>query len=211
VGKNVVPDVAVIGDLAETLPALLPMIEERRHQVWIQEIKEWRVTPQSDIINYEVDELIPPFVIRQLWHATHRIRNEPPIIVTDVGQHQMWECQYFIHDQVGHAAHQRRSGHDGLCAAGGDRRADGHPDRLVWAVAGDGGFQMTLQELAVHQAGARSAGQDRHHQQRLPGHGAPVAAVLLRQALHRHADLVARFRQAGRGLRHSRSARHAPG
>jgi acetolactate synthase-1/2/3 large subunit len=60
----------------------------------------------------------------------------------------------------------------------------------VWVVAGDGGFQMTLQELAVHQAGARSADQDRHHQQRLPGHGAPVAAALLRQALHRHADLV---------------------
>jgi acetolactate synthase-1/2/3 large subunit len=74
VGKNVTPDVAVIGDLAETLPALLPMIEDRRHQVWIQELKEWKRddSSQADIINYEVeDELIPPFVIRQLWHATH--------------------------------------------------------------------------------------------------------------------------------------------
>ena len=42
VGKNIVPDVAVIGDLGETLPALLPLIEDRRHQVWIQELKEWR-------------------------------------------------------------------------------------------------------------------------------------------------------------------------
>lgn len=150
VGKNVVPDVAVVGDLAETLPAMLPLIEERRHQVWLQEIKEWKGdTDQSDIINYEVDELIPPFVIRQLWHATHSARNEPPIIVTDVGQHQMWESQYFIHDQVGQLLTSGGLGTMGyaLPAAIGAQMA--FPDRLVWVVAGDGGFQMTLQELAV--------------------------------------------------------------
>jgi acetolactate synthase-1/2/3 large subunit len=143
--------VAVIGDLAETLPALLPMIEERRHQVWIQELKEWRDdSSQADIINYEVeDELIPPFVIRQLWHATHRIPNAPPIIVTDVGQHQMWECQYFVHDMPDMLLTSGGLGTMGyaLPAAIGAQMA--HPDRLVWAVAGDGGFQMTLQELAV--------------------------------------------------------------
>jgi acetolactate synthase-1/2/3 large subunit len=150
VGKNVVPDVPVIGDLSETLPAMLPLIEERRHQIWLQEIKEWRGdTEQSDIINYEVDELIPPFVIRQLWHATHTAKNGPPIIVTDVGQHQMWECQYFIHDQVGQLLTSGGLGTMGyaLPAAIGAQMA--HPDRLVWVVAGDGGFQMTLQELAV--------------------------------------------------------------
>jgi acetolactate synthase-1/2/3 large subunit len=151
VGKNITPDVAVIGDLAETLPALLPMIEDRRHQVWIQELKEWRDdSSQADIINYEVeDELIPPFVIRQLWHATHRIPNAPPIIVTDVGQHQMWECQYFVHDMAGMLLTSGGLGTMGyaLPAAIGAQMA--HPDRLVWAVAGDGGFQMTLQELAV--------------------------------------------------------------
>jgi acetolactate synthase-1/2/3 large subunit len=151
VGKNITPDVAVIGDLAETLPALLPMIEDRRHQVWIQELKEWRDdSSQADIINYEVeDELIPPFVIRQLWHATHSIPNAPPIIVTDVGQHQMWECQYFVHDMAGMLLTSGGLGTMGyaLPAAIGAQMA--HPDRLVWAVAGDGGFQMTLQELAV--------------------------------------------------------------
>ena len=71
VGKNVTPDLAVIGDLGETLPALLPKIAERRHQSWIEEVQTWRDdSNQSDILNYEVDELIPPFVIRQLWHAT---------------------------------------------------------------------------------------------------------------------------------------------
>jgi acetolactate synthase-1/2/3 large subunit len=151
VGKNVVPDLAVIGDLGETLPALVPLIEERRHQVWIQELKEWRAdSDSSDIINYELeDELIPPFVIRQLWHATHNSKVGPTIVVTDVGQHQMWECQYYIHDHAGQLLTSGGLGTMGyaLPAAIGAQMA--HPDRLVWAVAGDGGFQMTLQELAV--------------------------------------------------------------
>jgi acetolactate synthase-1/2/3 large subunit len=149
VGKNVVPDVPVIGDLAETLPALLPLIETRRHSVWIQELQEWREdSMQGDIINYEVDELIPPFVIRQLWHATNH-GQKAPIIVTDVGQHQMWECQYYTHDHSGMLLTSGGLGTMGyaLPAAIGAQMA--HPDRLVWAVAGDGGFQMTLQELAV--------------------------------------------------------------
>ncbi|MFN3334162.1 MAG: thiamine pyrophosphate-dependent enzyme, partial [Caldilinea sp.] len=75
--------------------------------------------------------------------------NGPPIIVTDVGQHQMWECQYFTHDHVGQLLTSGGLGTMGyaLPAAIGAQMA--HPDRLVWAVAGDGGFQMTLQELAV--------------------------------------------------------------
>ena len=151
VGKNVVPDLPVIGDLGETLPAMLPLIEDRRHQVWIQELKEWKAdSAQADILNYEVeDELIPPFVMRQLWHATHNIANGPAIVVTDVGQHQMWECQYYIHDHAGQLLTSGGLGTMGfaLPAAIGAQMA--FPDRLVWAVVGDGGFQMTLQELAV--------------------------------------------------------------
>jgi acetolactate synthase-1/2/3 large subunit len=68
--------------------------------------------------------------------------------VTDVGQHQMWECQYFIHDMAGMLLTSGGLGTMGfaLPAAIGAQMA--FPDRLVWAVAGDGGFQMTLQELA---------------------------------------------------------------
>lgn len=149
VGKNVVPDITVIGDLAETLPALLTQVEERRHQIWLQELKEWRDdTSQTDIINFEVDELIPPYVIRQLWHST-KDATDGAIVVTDVGQHQMWECQYYIHDHAGQLLTSGGLGTMGyaLPAAIGAQMAN--PGRLVWAVAGDGGFQMTLQELAV--------------------------------------------------------------
>lgn len=150
VGKNVVPDLAVVGDLGETLPALLPLIESRRHGLWVQEISEWREdTAQTDILHFETDQLVPPFVIRQLWHATKDAPNGGPIVVTDVGQHQMWECQYYIHDNAGMLLTSGGLGTMGfaLPAAIGAQMAN--PGRLVWAVAGDGGFQMTLQELAV--------------------------------------------------------------
>jgi len=150
VGKNIVPDVPVIGDLGETLPALLPLIEDRRHALWLQELQEWRGdTSETDILNYEVDELIPPYVIRQLWHAIKDVVNGPAILVTDVGQHQMWESQYFIHDHSGQLLTSGGLGTMGyaLPAAIGAQMA--YPERLVWAVVGDGGFQMTLQELAV--------------------------------------------------------------
>ena len=149
VGKNVVPDIPVIGDLAETLPQLLPMVEERRHQIWLQELKEWRdETNQTDIINFEVDELIPPYVIRQLWHATKDAK-EGAIIVTDVGQHQMWESQYYIHEHVGQLLTSGGLGTMGYALPAAIGAQIANPDRLVWAVVGDGGFQMTLQELAV--------------------------------------------------------------
>jgi acetolactate synthase-1/2/3 large subunit len=150
VGKNVVPHIPVVGDLAETLPALAPLIEKRRHQVWLQELNEWRgETGQIDILNYETDELVPPFVIRQLWHSTKDAANGPAIVVTDVGQHQMWESQYYVHDHAGQLLTSGGLGTMGfaLPAAIGAQMA--YRDRVVWCVAGDGGFQMTLQELAV--------------------------------------------------------------
>jgi acetolactate synthase I/II/III large subunit len=152
VGKNVVPDVAVIGSLADTLPALLPMINDRRHQIWIQEINEWRGdTNETDILHLEVDELIPPYVIRQLWHATKEVGKGNAIVVTDVGQHQMWECQYFIHEQAGQLITSGGLGTMGFALPAAIGAQIAHRDKLVWAVAGDGGFQMTLQELIVLQ------------------------------------------------------------
>ena len=151
VGKNIVPDVAVVGDLAETMPAFLPLIQERSHGSWVQKLNEWRAeTDQADIIQYEVEELIPPFVIRQLWHATERT-DKRVIIVTDVGQHQMWESQYYIHEKAGMLLTSGGLGTMGYALPAGIGAQISDPQALVWCVAGDGGFQMTLQELATIQ------------------------------------------------------------
>ncbi len=146
VGKNVRPDVALIGDCKEALQALLPLVHASRHQDWLNEIVHWQSDGQErDILQAEVDELIPPYVMRQLWHAT----KGQCIVATDVGQHQMWEAQYFLHDRPSQLITSGGLGTMGfaLPAAIGAQMAA--PKALVWAVAGDGGFQMTMQELAV--------------------------------------------------------------
>lgn len=146
IGKNVKPTVAVLGDCKETLAALLPQIQPNHHPQWLQMIEEWREsTRKVDIANQEVDELIPPFVMRQLWHVT----KGDCIVVTDVGQHQMWEAQYFTHLRPRQLITSGGLGTMGfgLPAAMGAKL--GRPDDLVWAIVGDGGFQMTLQELGT--------------------------------------------------------------
>lgn len=149
VGKNIMPHVAVVGDLADTLPALLTLIQEAKHEEWVTCLTGWKgETADTDILQYEVDTLIPPFVIRQLWEATKN-SSEPAILVTDVGQHQMWESQYYIHDHPGQLLTSGGLGTMGYALPAAIGAQISNRQRLVWAVVGDGGFQMTLQEMAV--------------------------------------------------------------
>jgi acetolactate synthase-1/2/3 large subunit len=138
--------VALVGDCKEGLQALLPLVHPVHRQDWLNEIRSWQADGQErDILGAEVDELIPPYVMRQLWHSTQG----RCIVVTDVGQHQMWEAQYFLHERPQQLITSGGLGTMGfaLPAAIGAQMAA--PEALVWAVAGDGGFQMTMQELAV--------------------------------------------------------------
>ena len=120
------------------------------------------------------DELLPQYVVSQIYEAT----KGEAIIVTGVGQHQMWAAQYYYLRQAQQLHLLRRAGDDGLRAAGGHGGQGGAPDETVWCIAGDGSIQMTIQELATHCPG-ETGGQDRHHEQRLPGHGAAVAGAVL--------------------------------
>jgi len=146
IGKNVPVDLAVVGDLKEVLPALVPLVEAGNWQAWRARIEEWQADSASrDILEQETDDLVPQYVVRQIWHATEG----EVIVVSDVGQNQMWEAQYFVH-------HRRR----GLLSSGGLGTMGfalpaaigaqmGLPDEQVWVTAGDGGFQMNIQELAT--------------------------------------------------------------
>jgi acetolactate synthase-1/2/3 large subunit len=146
IGKNVPADLAVVGDLKDVLPALVPLVEAREHPEWLARIQQWRDdSADRDILGKETDDLVPQYVVRQLWFATQG----EVIVVSDVGQNQMWEAQYFVH-------HRRR----GLLSSGGLGTMGfalpaaigaqfGRPNEQVWVTAGDGGFQMNIQELAT--------------------------------------------------------------
>ncbi len=146
IGKNVRSDLPIVGDVREVLQTLLPMVKEASHPAWLEQIHEWRRESASrDILDQETDELIPQYVIRQIWHAT----GGQAIMVSDVGQNQMWEAQYFLHDKPRSLISSGGLGTMGFALPASIGVQMGCPDQMVWTTAGDGGFQMTIQELAT--------------------------------------------------------------
>ncbi len=147
VGKNVPVDVGIVGDLHDVLAALVPEVPAKRHDAWCRQIDEWRADTKSRDILHQDDQghLYAAHVIHDLWETTQG----NAIVVTDVGQHQMWEAQYYPHERARTLITSGGLGTMGfaLPAAIGAKMA--RPDAEVWVVAGDGGFQMTQCELAT--------------------------------------------------------------
>jgi acetolactate synthase-1/2/3 large subunit len=145
--KRVQVDVAILGDLRQVLEQLLPLVEETPHAEWLAQVDEWRKESHDrDIVNRPNDErLVAPQFVDAICQATEG----QAILVTDVGQHQMWAAQYYRSDQSNYFISSGGLGTMGfgLPAAIGAQVA--LPDREVWAIVGDGGFQMTMQDLAT--------------------------------------------------------------
>ena len=146
--NKVVPvDVAIQGDLHQVLEQLLPLLEPISHQEWLEQIDHWQSETQArDIVNQSSNgHVVGPQAVRAIWEAT----GGEAIMVTDVGQNQMWAAQYYHIDQPHPLITSGGLGTMGfgLPAAIGAQVA--RPDEEVWAIVGDGGFQMTAQELGT--------------------------------------------------------------
>jgi acetolactate synthase-1/2/3 large subunit len=147
VGKNLTIDTPVVGDALLTLRELIPQVELNEHPAWLAQIAEWkRDTDQRDVLAQEIDDLIPPFILRQLWHLTN---DGDCTVVTDVGQHQMWEAQYFPHTKRRSLITSGGLGTMGFALPAAIGVQTGKPGEEVWVIAGDGGFQMTMSELST--------------------------------------------------------------
>jgi len=152
INKNVRADVALIGDLKEVLQLLLPLLTKRKDANWLKQINTSKGTAAvRDIINLpDNGHLYAAHVIHDIWREAQAARRlNDTIIVTDVGQHQMWEAQYFKHEAPRSLVTSGGLGTMGfaLPAAIGAKVAEPHKD--VWVIAGDGGFQMTAAELST--------------------------------------------------------------
>jgi len=143
--KNVRADVAIAGDLKTVLQAWLPKISGARHDAWIARIEQLAGGQTVRDIAELPDNgrLCAAHVIHDIWKATAA----RAIVVTDVGQHQMWAAQYYKCEEPGTFITSGGLGTMGfgVPAAIGVKLA--RPDREVWAIVGDGGFQMTQAEL----------------------------------------------------------------
>ena len=145
--KNVKVDVALAGDLRGVLEEMLPHISKGDRSAWLGTIDEMKGdVAVRDIQNLpDSGHLYAAHVINDLW----RVTEGNAIVVTDVGQHQMWEAQYYKHEHPRTLITSGGLGTMGfaLPAAVGAKFAC--PEKEVWAVVGDGGFQMTQAELST--------------------------------------------------------------
>jgi len=144
IGKNVRVDVPIVGDVKVVLQALNKLVPSTEHTDWIRQIDDWRNEHPSIVIR-DSDRLLPQYVIRQIYEVT---RGEA-IIVTGVGQNQMWAAQHYWYDRPNSLISSGGLGAMGFELPGAMGTKIGCPDNTVWCVAGDGGFQMTIQELAT--------------------------------------------------------------
>jgi acetolactate synthase-1/2/3 large subunit len=147
INKNVKVDAAIVGDAGETLANLLPHIHTRDHNAWVSHIKELKGDSAVRDIQSLPDSghLFAAHVINDLWKAT----KGNAIVVTDVGQHQMWEAQYYHHNEPRTLITSGGLGTMGFALPAAIGAKFAKPDAEVWVVVGDGGFQMTSCELAT--------------------------------------------------------------
>ena len=144
IGKNVQVDVPIVGDVKRVLRKLNPRVAERTHTEWLHRIERLKAEHPSMRIR-ETDKLLPQYIMRELSEAT----GGEAIIVTGVGQHQMWAAQHYTYKHPRTLITSGGSGAMGYEVPGAMGAQVGAPDRVVWSVAGDGGFQMTMAELAT--------------------------------------------------------------
>ncbi len=147
INKNVQVDAAIVADLREALRDLLDVLEPAQHEPWLKYIASMKGDNAVRDIQTLPDNghLYAAHVINDIW----RITEGKAIIATDVGQHQMWEAQYYHHETPRSLITSGGLGTMGfgLPAAIGAKMA--RPDAEVWAIVGDGGFQMTAGRAAV--------------------------------------------------------------
>jgi acetolactate synthase I/II/III large subunit len=147
INKNVVADVGIVGDLQTVLRTWLPELRRTDLADWIARINELKGdSAVRDIQNLpDNGRLYAAHVIHDLWRTT----GGEAVVVTDVGQHQMWEAQYYHHDRPRSLITSGGLGTMGFALPAAIGAKVGCPDAEVWVVVGDGGFQMTMAELAT--------------------------------------------------------------
>ena len=144
VDKNVKSAVGLVGDLKAVLGQLLPKVEANVHIDWLRHIEELKAQHPSHIVR-ESDELLPQYVLQRLTEVTQG----RGIVVTGVGQHQMWAAQHCQFTEPNTFITSGGLGTMGFEVPAALGAQVGCPDTVVWSVCGDGGFQMTMCDIAT--------------------------------------------------------------
>ncbi len=146
INKIIKVDVGINCDLKNTLNNLLPLLNRKQNRTWFEKIKKWQLeSSKRDIINKNTDVLFGAQVIKDIWTHT----NGEAIIVTDVGQHQMLEAQYYDHDEPNTLLTSGGLGTMGFSLPAAIGASFAKKNKDIWVIVGDGSIQMTITELAT--------------------------------------------------------------
>lgn len=142
INKNIMVDCSIQGDVREVLRRLNPLIEDHNHDEWLQEIHEMK---EKYPLKYDHGQLTGPAVVEEIYKVTEG----DAIIVTDVGQHQMWAAQYYKYKKPHTLLTSGGLGTMGYGLGAAIGAKMGRPEKTVINIAGDGCFRMNMNELAT--------------------------------------------------------------
>lgn len=144
IGKNVRVTLPIVGEVKDVLRVLNEQLDARTHVDWMQQVEEWH-REHPLVVSHESEKLLPQYVVSKICEVT----KGDATIVTGVGQNQMWAAQHFCYQKPNSLISSGGLGTMGFELPAAIGAKVGRPEETVWAIAGDGGFQMTIQELGT--------------------------------------------------------------
>jgi acetolactate synthase-1/2/3 large subunit len=149
IDKNIKADIPVWGDCKETLPLITALLEKREHSAWVNKFSECMEKEQEVVIHDELNPTTEIMTMGEVIKTLNELTNGDAVIVTDVGQHQMVACRYAKFNKSKSNITSGGLGTMGFALPAAMGAKYGAKDRTVVAIIGDGGVQMTIQELGT--------------------------------------------------------------
>ena len=149
IDKNVAVDVAVLGDCKETLPAVTALLEDKEHDEWRESFREWDALENEKVIEPQIHPSEGPLRMGEVIRRVSELTHHKAVMVTDVGQNQMMAARYFRFSEKRSVVTSGGMGTMGYGLPAAIGATFGAPERTVCLFLGDGGLQMTIEELGT--------------------------------------------------------------
>ena len=149
INKNITVDLAVVGDCKQTLARVLPLMKECKHKAWLEGFLPYRDKEQKCVIDSAIHPTEGPLLMGEVVNAVSEATGHKAVLVTDVGQNQMFACRYFKYSEPRSIITSGGCGTMGFGLPAAIGATFGAPERTVCMFCGDGGLQMTIQELGT--------------------------------------------------------------